>query len=775
MPRPTSRPPRSLILGATLAYFRARRALVPFAASVGYVVAIGVRVDGGLRGRALVLGFLALVLAFVAAGPRLPGNGLEEDGRRRVGPFAYSLWGLALVVASLNSNTADLWQDACGAVSALLVSVTGARAISRVSLKEGYGISASLTQPKPGVLVVTLLMLATAYGLALVASVEALLHPSVTGYDPLPHDMHTLASAGALAILAAAGWETLRLRRLVLGAGDRAVTSIGVVVAAGLVGAGLSVLGVEAPDRALRGSVAGAGAVVTFVATEGDAERVSRLGRRLVALLLFGGPVVLLGGLASQGAGRSSGAVIVTGLVCLGIGSALRWLELPLRRAEGHLLDAVLEGERALVRADPDTSVRDALAALRTFSGLSTCSPELWSLTPPRVLTIDGAGYAHERVAEAPLLLLSIAKDEPEATVRSEVLEALIVRRPDLRPLARWMDERGALSATLVTREGEAQGVLVLPKGARTAPMSLEEARALKRLADAFAGASAAHAALERSLERERLASERADRVETRLKERQQVERWVVARDDLATRLLAEPALAGPYSPAARVAFEALERRCQQDRPVVLVAPLGADIVPYLARGHLAGPRRARPFVVVDGTSSHPHARWLDPSTSPLALAARGALVLHDASRLPEGVQQILADALSQRHPPWSATDVFDVLVHVTARSSPAADLLPSLAALLQEPTDELVSWPHLRERGEDLRSLVLAGLGREGMRLNGVPLGIDDAAFAALADYPYPGEDDALRSIVHRLALLAATSGSRRLGAAEVAQVLRL
>jgi len=767
---------RSLVLGATLAYFRARRALLPFVASVGYVVAIGVRVDGGLRGRPFVFGALALTLAFVAAGPSLPGNALQDDGRR-VGLFAYSLWGLALVLASLSSNAVDLWQDACGGASALLASVTGARAISRITTKDGHGISDSLIQPKPGVLVVTLLMLMTAYGLALVASTLAILHPDVPSYEPLPHDMHALASAGALAILAAAGWETLRLRRLVLGAGDRAFTSIGVVVAAGLVGAGLSVLSVEAPDRALRGSVAAAAAVVTYVSTEGDAERVSRLGRRLVAVLLFGGPVVLLGGLAGQGAGRGVGALLVTGLVSLGIGSAIGWLELPLRRAEGHLLDAVHAGERALVRADPDTSVREALAALRTFAGLSTHSPELWSLAPPRVLTIDGAGYAHERVAEAPALLLGIAKDEPEATVRSEVLEALIVRRPDLRPLARWMDERGALSATLVTREGEAQGVLVLPKGARTAPMSLEEARAIKRLADAFAGASAAHAALERSLERERVAAERADRVEAHLKEREQVERWALARDDLATRLLAEPAAAGPYSPAARVAFEAVERRCKQDRPVVIVAPLGADVVSYLARGHLAGPRRAHPFVVVDGTSSRQHDvnRWIDPGTSPLALALRGALVLHDGSRLPPDVQRILADALSQRHPPWSSTDAFDVLLHVTARSSPAKDLLPSLAALLEEPIDDLVTWPHLRERGEDLRSLVLAGLGREGMRLHGVPLGIDDAGFAALADYPYPGEDDELRSILHRLALLAAASGLNRLGAADVAQVLRV
>ena len=64
--------------------------------------------------------------------------------------------------------------------------------------------------------------------------------------------------------------------------------------------------------------------------------------------------------------------------------------------------------------------------------------------------------------------------------------------------------------------------------------------------------------------------------------------------------------------------------------------------------------------------------------------------------------------------------------------------------------------WPQLSERGEDLRSLVLAGLARDGLQARGAPLGIDDAAYAVLADYSFPGEEAELASILQRLVLSA-------------------
>ena len=761
MPKRASRFARA---SAILRYFRARRALVPFVASVAYVVAVGAHVDHGASGRPWLLGLPALVCAFLAAGPTLPGNGLRDDGEREVGLLAYAVWTFALVLASLDARDPDLWQDLCGGGAACASSIVGARAIARI--RGGRGIAESLPRPRASLLAVTALMLLVAFGIAIVTSVRALEHASVVDrgqFEHLPHDAHALAAGAALAILAGSLWETLRLSRLVLDAGDRAFTALGVVMATALVAGGLLLLGEGATDRVLRAAVAVAVVLVTFACTAGDAETLARRGRRAIALVIFGGPIVLLGALAAEGPGRSATAFLVTGLVALLVGSAIAVLELPFRRGEGHLLDAVEAARSALVRADPDSSVRDALAALRTFSGLSTQSPELWSLAPSRVMTIDGAGYTRERDAQVPPLLLEIAEQEPEATLRTELLEVLVVRRPDLRPLTRWMDERGALSATLITREGEVQGVLILPRGARKAPMSLEEARAIKRLADAFAGASAAHAALERSLERERLATVRANDLEGRLVARTRIERWVGERDAIVTARLAEPAAFGPYSPVARVAFEAMERRAQRSAPLVVVAPNGADVVSYMARLHLAGPRAAHPFVVVDGASMayHEVARWIDPATSPLALSDRGALVVEDGMRLPHSVQRVVGDAIAHRRAPWAETESLDICFAMTARSSSARtseEVAPAMAAMLEDALDDdlLVRWPHLHERGEDLRSMVLAMLGREGLSVRGTALGIEDAAYELLADYGYPGEDAELRSIVQRLALVA-------------------
>jgi hypothetical protein len=757
------------LFGAVSGYLGARRGLLPFLATVGYVAAGAIRVDRGQGGRVWLVGLLALVCAFVAAAPSVPGNGLRDDGQRRVGLVAYALWGFALVLASMGAAAPDLVLDLAGGAGALGSSVVAARALGHV--RGGHGMAESLPRSPRGLLYATTALLFLAFGLALAASILAIREPTATPWEPLPHDAHTFAAAAALVVLGGSAWETLRTRRLALEAGDRSLTAVGCILAVTVLALGALLVGQGSPDRVLRLAVATAALLVTVVCTAGDAVTHARRGRRAITLLIFGGPVVLLGGLAAEGPGRSFPALLVTGLVALFVGSVVAYLEQPLRRAEGRLLDAVERAHLALVRADPETSIRDALTTLRTFAGPSSESPELWSLSPPRVLTIDGAGYPHERTAPLPQHLLDVAEGELEATVRTELLDALVVRRPDLRPLARWMDERGALCATLVTREGEVEGVIVLPRGARSDPMSLEEVRAVKRLADAFSGASAAVGALSRSLDRERAATTRADAIEDVLLGQERRERTAGARSELATARLAEEAMGGPYAPSARVAFDVIERRVRLGAPLVVVAPNGSAVVAYLARAHLAGPRRQMPFVVVDGAkhAEHDVARWSDASRSPLALADRGLLVIEDAARLPTEVQQLLGDALAQRRAPWEGAGTLEVAIALTlardARETKGAAegageeervrsaLDAVLAARLDEAIGARVTWPRLCERGEDLRSLVLAGLAREGVRVRGAALGIEDAAYEELANYAWPGEDAELGAVVKRLA----------------------
>jgi hypothetical protein len=373
-------------------------------------------------------------------------------------------------------------------------------------------------------------------------------------------------------------------------------------------------------------------------------------------------------------------------------------------------------------------------------------------------MTIDAAGYARERPAALPPLLLQLAAREPEVTVRAELLDGLVVRRPDLRSLARWMDDRGALSATLVMQEGEASGVLVVPRGSRETPLALDEACALRSLADAFSGICAGKSALARSLGRERDATARAEVAEHALARAEHAADLLAGRRALGTRHDSSASVV-QYSPAVRMAQMALERRIMMGAPVVVVAPASVTPVPYLARAYFAGPRPSGPFVVIEGTLSREHEekRWRDPVESPLALAHGGLLVLVDGAALPLAIQRLLARALAERRPPWESADPLEFALALTS-VIPAVELLrgarldPALIARLGDACEAPILLPPLHERAEDLHAMLLDRLAREGLRQRGAPVGIDDAAFARLADYPFPGDYAELAMIAVRL-----------------------
>ena len=274
-----------------------------------------------------------------------------------------------------------------------------------------------------------------------------------------------------------------------------------------------------------------------------------------------------------------------------------------------------------------------------------------------------------------------------------------------------------------------------------------------RRRAAAHAGRSARHAAGEqeaRTAEGE--ATTRAERLEHQLAR-------AAAHHALAATRLARPAAVGIYSARSRAAYDALERLAKSNAPAVIVARSGVDPVPFLARAHLAGARGTAPLVLVDCTSTREHdlARWRDPVASPLALADAGVLVLLDAAALPSDVQRLIGQALAERRAPWERPDALDIVLALTTVSDPR-DLVESgrldslLASRAGGAIDDPVRLPGISERPEDIRAIVTDRLAREGLRVRGAPVGIDDAAFARLVDHSFDGEDAELAAIVQKL-----------------------
>ncbi len=627
----------------------------------------------------------------------------------------------------------------------------------------------------------------------------------------------TAAATGAIALFALGTTALLtgRARRLELEVPPRALACAGVAGAGLVIAVALALSGVVSSDAAVALGGAIAAALITRVARTQDPLALARSGRRALTLFVFGGPVVALAAIAVEGrmVGASVAALLLA-TVALLVGSIAHKLEEPFLPVKGIMIDALNEAREAAREREARTAMAHAMVRIREACAVglgptAAPSPELWLLHPTRVLTVNAAGYLQERSADLPPGIFDVALGEPNATLRTSVLRALEVRRADLRPLLAWLEQRDALFATVIAESDDPDGLLVVPTGARTEELTLEEARAAKRVADAFVAVSQATSAKERHLARERDLKKEIEALEDQEARLQHTIDLDVGRHVLASMRLARPATVGIYSAASRMAYEALEGRIAKDAPTVILARGGIDVVPYVARAHLSGPRKDGPLVIVDGTSSREHdlERWSDEKTSPLALADKGLLVLVDGLALPRDIQVLIARAIAERRPPWERNVVLDFGIVLTmtttftratgvwdpARTTAAEDtdesiftaqelvdsgrIAPELAARFDGAGwggAEAIVLPGLHDRPEDLRSIVADRLAREGLRARGRPVGIDAAAFSRLVEYRFDGEDHELASIVTRLVARAHAADSDVVRAADV-DALRL
>jgi hypothetical protein len=674
-----------------------------------------------------------------------------QDSRDRVHPAARAalragVWGAALWAAARTGPAGHPGFDAAANIGAGSCSVAALIALARLESMGGMFVPHPAARSLDAAAFAGLLWAIA----AAVPGTRALLPARMVRLDPLTIDYATItAAAGGQLVLIVAAWRARVIRRLELGVGDRAGGALALALTCFAVVVPAALLDVGPPDRLLPAGVIAASLLCLWTVTTPEPTTVSSLLRGTVAVVVLGSPTVLLAGLLARQMPEHAGVVVLGGCsLAVLVGLIARAVARPLGPEQSRWLDAIDAASRGALQPEPDAALRAALVSLSQAFDSTSARPELWRAFPAETLGVDIAGYLHRDQAEAPERLYQLALAEPERTLRAEVLEVVQVRRPEVRSLFAWFEARRAFSATLVLDEDGPQGFLLLPRGGRTSPMTLEEARSVRVLCDRISSLLAVSSALARSRERELAAQEQLATLE---RERERLEGIIArgaSRHEAHAERLARPVTRTVYSPAARQALEGAERLGAAHRAFTLLTPVGVDPTGWIAAAHLASPRRGGSLVVVDGAESAEHdlARW-QKEGSPLGLADGGTLGVIDLGALPREVQDLVADALVARAAGPTSVPPMGL---VAALRGPA----PELAAQgkLERRLGEIlgsrsVSLPPLCDRAEDLRAIVLDLLARIGIRLRGEPFGIDPPGLALVMEHVWPGNEIELES----------------------------
>ena len=733
------------------------RSLLLALLSVGYVLVAALRVAPT---SASVLGVLLLPPALLVIWARSVPPARGEDWVHPITRSAMRAagFGTAVMVAARLAPGGIPSLEAIAALGTGIASVAALVALARIAPLGGLlTVPRSARQLRMAILggVMAVLVAGAPFEPSIAAS-------SVTSELTAAQALSALAALGALVLGIFAAWHLRRVRRLDLGASERLSAALVAASVALLVGFVVALERIGSAASVLQWATCFAAVASVAACLARDPTAVARAHRTTVAVTVLAAPAALLCASVSAQVPRQAE---VAALLALAAGIAIGLVAVSLARSFGpeqsRWIDATRDAFSVALRSDPDTAITAALATLRQVLGPSPAAPELWQLDPPSLLTADRAGYGRsEPGAAPPRLLFELARGEPEQTLRAEVLETLEVRRADIRPALDWLRGRSAMSLTLLTDDEGPVGALVLPAGARAEPLSLEEVRALRTLADRMTAQLGVSGALARARTREvearRLAEQQTARAAT-------LEKGVMTatrRHESNARRLARPAMVAPYSPVARMTMEELERAGQHRGPILLITPPGLDPVPYAAVVHGAGPRREAPFVVVDGAGvdEQQEGSWRDPIGSPLHLAQGGSLLVLSIAALSGDAQRFLASAISKGAPLQEGEAPIDVVLLVSLPGPldtivEAGQLDYELAGCLGEREIEL---PPLVTRAEDMRAIIVDRLARLGVRLKGRPMGLDPRALGRLIEHAWPGNELELEDVLTRAIAVA-------------------
>lgn len=694
-------------------------------------------------GALLALGPLLLVWVWRFTRPNLSTTSVDPAAQRaaRV-TFAAALCWLQVRLGPAGQPFLDLAATAATGAAA----VSAAYALARIAPVGGLIAPAKAARSLDAAAFSALLWSAA----VTIVSVRLIAPESAPKLDPLTLDYATTtASIGSVLVLFAAAWRVRVLRQLELGVTDRAEAAVALSVTALAVAVPLAAIRLAAPDRVLPAALIASSIACVWTSLARDPGQVAAGTRGAVAVMVLGVPMALAVGILTRQFPEEGGLIALVGaLLAILAGLVARDVARPLGPEQSRWLEAIQQASQNALVPEPNLALSSTLVALKRIFKDPTAAPELWRLSPATTLSVDVAGYMHESKAEIPAGLCDLGMQEPERTLRVDTLKALEVHRPEVRPLLAWFESRRAFAATVLQDEEGPLGYLLLPRGGRTQHLTLEEARALRLLADRIGALFAISSALARSRQRESELLTRLLEVERQFGAAQSVIQGQEVRQKHFAETLARPLLAHAYSPALKLTLIDLERRAKRGEALLLATPNGVDPVPWAAAAHQQGARPGGPLLLLDA-AAEVAARSLDtPAGYPWRSAWGGTVFIRDIQLLPEpALRDLLVLSTETTSTPSEVAPPLLIASIDVAAAQPEALGPSSLVAALFKASP--LTLPMLTERAEDLRSLILDALGRHPRGTE--PVGIERRAMQLLMDHDWPGNDRELQDVVER------------------------
>jgi hypothetical protein len=719
---------------------------------------------GGLLALVVPPALLAWIWLFTHAARRVQGP---------VSPMALSclragVWGAALWCAARSGPAGRAVLDVLANVGSGVLAVAASIALARLPQSAGL-----LKPPRSATALDAAYFNAALWGIATaLPAARAFLPGDHPLLDQRTTDYATTAAAvGSLLVTTALALRSCLTRNLELGVADRSRGALALSAAAVCVSVPAALAEIASPERALPFGLLLAALGCLWAATISEPTHVSRGLRGMLAVLLLGAPLALTLSVLARKLPELSGPItLLATALGVGVGLCAQRLSRPFGPEQSRWLAALENASRAALEPDPTSAIAAALRALQDIEGPALTRPELWRDDPAEIMTVDAAGYLHTSPAAVPEGLYALAEAEPERTLRHDVVDALAVRRPEVRPLLAWMEERSCFAVTSIKEEQGPIGFLFFPAGSRQKALTLEEARAARRLADRLSAVLGVSSALARSRQRELAAEARAGELEQQVQQLAQVAERRDRQPAPVLERLRDNVRGSAYSAAARRVFVQLERLGRARADVALAVPLGVDTLAWVSALHLASPAANGPLAVVDAVDTgFENARSWQGRGSAFERAAGGTLLVLNANALSPIAQDTLAVALAQRNagaeapPPAVVIALREPLVLELERRRISR-------ALAQFFTANVLELPALHERPEDLRALVLRTLAESGAHAGGDPLGVDPEALRLLVEYEWPGNELELRHVVGVVGRAARLASAPRVALADLA-----